>query len=405
MPTFLVNEKSVCVDCSNKVADKDCICCKTCEKTYHAVCPSAPDNDTKICSKTFLTHFLTNSANKPNFMWQCNSCKTTDEITNVATLKNMIVKMDKTHTEQISRLTDLVTQLVNKVDGVTTANQTATVNNDNAWSDNSSVSKIKSSFLVKPDEQGKKIRPNHVRKIATDKGIPVESVFEKENGDLFVNLPDKESCDEITQVLSESHDTNKVVKLTTKLPTISILNVTAKDMKNDLNEDLSTDEVKNHICRQNKAIDQLIAAGGQLEIVYCRPPPPGKKFYTLAARVSPNIRDALAKMKMKIYLGTCVHPIVDRFHVRRCNLCQSFGHYAQHCTPDTKIVCGFCTESHKSESCPNKTKDHTFHKCSNCEESGLSSVGHSSFWPKCPSYLAAQQKLSKTIAYNYDNLN
>ena len=405
MPTFLVNEKSVCVDCSNKVADKDCICCKTCEKTYHAVCPSASDNDTKICSKTFLTHFLTNSANKPNFMWQCNSCKTTDEITNVATLKNMIVRMDKTHTEQISQLTDLVNQLIKKVDGVSSPNHPLTVNKDIAWSDNNAVSKIKSSFIVKPDGQGKKIQPKDVRKIATEKGIPVDSVFEKENGDLFVNLPDKQSCDEITQELSESHDTNKVVKLASRLPTISILNLTAKDMQNDVNEDLSTDEVKNYICRQNKVIDQLVTAGGQFDIVYSRPPPPGKKFYTLAARVSPNIRDALQKMKMKIYLGTSVHPIVDRFHVRRCNLCQSFGHYAQHCTPDTNVVCGFCTDNHKSENCPNKTKDHTFHKCSNCEKSGLSSAGHSSFWPKCPSYVSAQQKLSKTIGYNYDNLN
>ena len=178
-----------------------------------------------------------------------------------------------------------------------------------------------------------------------------------------------------------------------------------KNMKNDANEDLTATEVKTHICKQNKILEQLVTQGEQLDIVYCKPPPLGKKFYTVAARVSPAVRNALEKLKMKIYFGTSIHTVVDRFYVRRCNLCQSFGHYANQCKPDTSVVCGFCTENHKSEACPQKDKDHTHHKCSNCQASGLSSVGHAAFWPKFPAYLAAQQKLSKTISYDYNSLN
>ena len=408
MPDFHVNDKSLCEDCNNKVADKDCITCRNCQKVYHAVCSSAPDKENQICGKTFLSTFLLNSSNKPNFMWLCNSCKTRDEMDSVATLKCMFTRMEKTHTDQINQLTNLVKELMDKVNGQTNkTTDTQTVHaKDTVWGDKQGVSQVKASLVAKRnDNNGKTVKPKDVRKIAADKGIPINSVIEKDNGDLLVNLPDKTSCDQISQILTESHDTNKVIKLPSRLPTVSILNITSNDMKNDTNEDLTMDEVKTHICNQNKILDELVTEGEQFDIVYCKPPPQGKKFYTVAARVSPTVRNALHKMKMKIYFGTSVHTVVDRFFVRRCNNCQSFGHYAQQCTPDTAVVCGFCTENHKSESCPQKDRDHTDHKCSNCKTAGLNSVGHATFWPKCPAYLAAQQKLSKTISYDYKSLN
>ena len=54
------------------------------------------------------------------------------------------------------------------------------------------MSNIKSSLLAKVNEQGKKVAPKDVRKIAVDQGILVDSVIEKDNGDLYVNLQDKD---------------------------------------------------------------------------------------------------------------------------------------------------------------------------------------------------------------------
>lgn len=407
MPDFQVNDKSLCEDCTNKVADRDCITCRNCQNVFHAVCPSAPDKDSQICGKTFLSTFLLNSSNKPNFMWLCNPCKTQDEMDSVATLKNMFTRMEKSHSDQISQLTNLVKELMAKVNAQSneTAEKQPAHAKETVWGDKDAITQIKSSLVAKPNDNGKTVKPKDVRKIAAEKGIPVRSVIEKENGDLLVNLPDKTSCDQISQILTENHDKNKVIKLTSRLPTVSILNITSNDMKNDENQDLTATDVKTHICKQNKILEQLVTEGEQLDIVYCKPPPPGKKFYTVAARVSPAVRNALEKLKMKIYFGTSIHTVVDRFYVRRCNLCQSFGHYANQCKPDTAVVCGFCTENHKSEACPQKDRDHTNHQCSNCKTAGLNCVGHATFWPKCPAYLTAQQKLSKTISYDYNSLN
>ena len=56
---------------------------------------------------------------------------------------------------------------------------------------------------MKPDDKGKKIKPADVQKIATDKSIPVDNVFQRDNGDVFVNLPDESSRDAIEEHLAE----------------------------------------------------------------------------------------------------------------------------------------------------------------------------------------------------------
>ena len=401
MSDFLVDNRSICTACNTKVADKDCLTCNTCECLYHAVC-SVSDKDTKLCGKSFLDTFKTNSNSRPNFSWQCDSCKTQTETDNVATLKNMFLRLERSHTTQIKQLTDLVTALSAKVTELSTPKEPGA---GTVWGDQNRVTKVRSSFIAKPDVHGKKVEPNDVRKIATDKGIPVDSVIEADNGDLFVNLPDEESRNEISQLLGQSHEDNEMVMLTAKSPTISIRDITVRDMRNDDNEDLTTSQIKVDLCKQNKAIDYLVKKGSKLDVVYCKKPPEGKKFYTVVARVSPDIRDVVGKMKMKIHFGTSVHGVVDRFHIRRCNLCQAFGHYANKCSPDTAVVCGYCTEGHKSDDCPHKAKDHTHHTCNNCKVADLPATGHAAFWQKCPAYLTAQQKLAKTISYDYKSSN
>jgi hypothetical protein len=142
--------------------------------------------------------------------------------------------------------------------------------------------------------------------------------------------------------------------------------------------------------------------GSELRVVFTRKPPHGKKFYTVVIRVSPDIRTLLKNRRNKIHIGVSVHNIVDRFHVRRCNRCQGLGHYADKCDESKPVVCGFCAKAHLSDACPEKNKDHTHHKCINCSGEELEASGHAAFWTKCPTYVAAQEKMKKTISYDYD---
>ena len=136
--------------------------------------------------------------------------------------------------------------------------------------------------------------------------------------------------------------------------------------------------------------------------MFVRPPPHGKIFYTVVLRVSPDIRTVIKNMKHKLHMGVSVHNIVDRFHVKRCYRCQGLWHYENKCPTTNHLVCGFCAKDHRSDDCPDKNKPHTHHKCINCSGEGLEASGHPAFWTKCPVYLAAQNKMKKTIAYDYD---
>ena len=401
---FKVNESSICSSCNQKVSDTQGLTCMECDCFFHGVCPSAADKDTQLCNATFLASFLKPSV-KPNFTWTCDICKTESETNKVATLRQQIKSISTVHTAQINTLINLVTDLTVKVDKISETKAKPDEIATTVWGDKNKVQKMKSALVIKPDGHGKKVNANVVRKFAANEGIPVDSVIEAVNGEMFVNLPDEESRDRVGQFLEETHSSNPIVKLMSKLPTIAVMGVTSRDVKNDEDEDLTPAQLEQSIYKQNRSIAHLIDNGSQLKVVFVRPPPPRKLFYTVVIRVSPDIRTVIKDMKNKIYMGVSVHNIVDRFHVKRCNRCQGFGHYEDKCPPTNHLVCGFCAKDHKSDDCPAKTKNHEYHKCINCSGDGHNASGHPAFWTKCPAYITAQRKSMKTIAFDYSDLD
>ena len=400
---FKVDAASVCSTCRQKVNDNQGLKCMECDGFYHAACPSAPDNESKICTSTLLTNYVRPST-KPNFTWTCDHCLTEAESVKVATLRQLIKSISKSQNDQISELS---AQVLNLTEVVNTLSENKSPNEGTVWDQRqkSQSNKIKSALVIKPDDQGNRVNSKAVRKIADKEGIPVDSVVEMESGEMFVNVPDADSRDRVCQLLEESHSTNQVLKLKPKLPSIEIMGVTSKDVQNEDNDDLTTEELENSILRQNKAIAQLVELGSELKVVFIRKPPPRKVYYTVVIRVSPNIRDLINKMKNKIHMGVTVHNIVDRFYIRRCNRCQGLGHYEDKCATTNHLVCGYCAKEHKSDDCPDKGKDHKHHSCINCSAEGENCKGHPAFWRKCPTYKAAQKKMMNSIAYDYTNLN
>ena len=50
------------------------------------------------------------------------------------------------------------------------------------------------------------------------------------------------------------------------------------------------------------------------------------------ANVSTTLRDGFYLYKNKVTIGLVLCKIYDRFHVKRCNNCQKFGHYMNECS-------------------------------------------------------------------------
>lgn len=422
----------------NKKISEEKIKCSHCDTVYHATCsPTDP-----ICTnKAFLKSFIAISSNKLNFSWLCDHCLTLSEQDKVATtseqiagLRDVVVKLrddkiisvDELKTQMSKEIQELKTKM-NDEFNLLTESCTSSINsqmldvkhhvqqvfetqkeqsnnnvNNNVWSDPLRTEKIKSALLVKPTAQRDKVDTQKVRKIVTDNRIPVDSVVESQNGDLFVNLPDEESRDKVSNLIEESG--NEVVKLQSKLPTVSLMGMTVKEMKNEEGEDFSKTDLEESICNLNKPIADLVSEGAVFKVVYIKPPKRNQEFYTVVARVSPEIRKVIYKNRDKVHIHARVHNINDRFYIKRCNHCQQLGHYADKCQCDHP-VCGFCAQRHDSDECPVRNKPHKDHKCINCSESGFEDKGHPAFWTKCPTYKAAQDKLKKSISFDYNNLN
>ena len=432
MRPYEIDNVGVCSQCTKKIGDEK-IKCTHCDAYFHATCNSADP----ICRTTFLKTFHGNTI-KRNFTWSCDDCLTFTEQNKVATLSQQIAGLNQTvqklvasHSKdgiktlmdrEFTQLTEFVnTEIRNRITEVATtlskqfvALKSELTNNlpvpiqppnvsGTVWDDSDRLKKVKSTMLIKPDAEGKKVNPKEVRKIVTREGIPVDSLVEVQNGNVYVNCPDKQSRDRVSDLLGESHAGNPVEKLQAKLPTVSILRVTADDMKKDDDSEFTKSELESDIYKQNKLVAQLIDNGSVLKVVYIKSPSRDQVFYTVAARVSPDIRILLHKLKNKIHMGLRVHSIVDRFHVLRCNNCMGLGHYADKCEHNT--VCGYCTENHKSDDCPDKRKPHTEHKCVNCRLSEFDPNGHPAFWSKCRAYKENQEKLKRTIGFDYTSLN
>ena len=445
MRLFELNTTGICTTCNKKVSEEK-IKCSSCEKYFHATCsPTDP-----ICTnKAFLKTFINTSANKLNFSWMCDHCLTLSENDRVAlmseqisALRNAVTQLaeDKSVsadelkaqmkaqmsqefsllTEHITsdikaRITEQVTQQINdqvtqefekftasqsaEFDKLTTtisANASDPTPSDNTgpiWKSRQSDKDLRASLMVKPDEYGNPIDPQKVKKIILENGVPVDKITVSSSGDTFINLPNLKSREKLQPLLERDHNDHNILLLKKKLPQISILDVT---------DDLSKEDIKTGLISQNEAISTLVDSGHELSVVFTRPPPHGKLYHQVTVRVSPEIRRAIKAAGNKVHLSDGHCRVADNFHIKRCNKCQSFGHYASKCKPDSQDICGYCGEHHKSSECLIKNSPSHTHKCCNCETAGLENFeGHSTFWRDCPAYKIQQDKLKGAIAYDY----
>ena len=222
-----------------------------------------------------------------------------------------------------------------------------------------------------------------------DNGIPVNKVVVADSGETYINLPDQKSRDKLCPLL-KSND-NEVIALKAKFPTITIL---------DVKDELTKDQIKQGLCRQNEYIGKLVEEENEeLEVVYQRPPPAGKPYHKISVRVSPLIRKCIAKHGDRVYLCRKSCRIDDSYFVRRCNNCQAYGHYADKCKADNP-TCAYCGEHHRSDSCAMKDSHRRTHLCWNCRAAGFDVFeGHNTYDRECPAYKIQQDKLKNAVAY------
>ena len=427
---FLLSKTGQCETCEVKVGEKEIVQCRCCDQRFHAICGKVEKHQKISSNVSFFQAYLTAKA---NFSWACDVCLTKEEESQISTVNEKFCSLSTDLANLTTLVQNLTTQIPDKVtpnmdeikaelslefstritqefdqvktilrdeiaslETVKTA-QIPTDLSETEWPSfpHNKSKETRTSLVVKRDEaSGKSVDLDKLEKTLIDHGIRVNSVHVSDTGDTFINLPDKSSSEKLQPLIRDAEPTNEIHTLKSKLPCIALLGVTRPYTK---------PEIENMILKQNTVIASLVEKGSQLKVLYTKVPEGDNTFHQVVLRVSPDIRRAIKSSGNKLHMGRVVHKVVDRFYIRRCNGCQSFGHYQDKCPTKASPICGYCSEAHQSKNCPIKNGPHTAYTCHNCSTGGLVANGHSTFFRDCPAYKLQQKKLEKSIDYDYQS--
>ena len=258
---------------------------------------------------------------------------------------------------------------------------------------------FKRSVLVLNDQDNKTSSFDSVKQIITDKSIHVDKTYVNKKGETVFVFPTENDREKLYTEVKSAHPTVKThLKPADRLPTISIAN---------LSQQYSEESLTQQILHSHPDIKQL--AGQQSEcflVLNVKRQIKNPDKYQATVRVSDSIRKVIENYHNRVYIGAESCKVYDHFHVKRCNKCQKYNHYAAECKA-TSPVCGHCAGDHQSNECKVDSRD-LIPCCSNCKNSkGVDSSKHThkAFDRSCPSYMIEQKKLMGNINYYRSSKN
>lgn len=396
MKQFLIDGKGKCTSCSQDVTQPDVLVCCSCNSSFHAMCTTV-EKQNYLTTASFLKIF---QKARDNFKWFCNECLTQFETSKCATIDDRIGHL----VEQVSKMSKNMNELSNTVSTLKSSHSTPLVSNsgnvNSVWSDVNRTQHVKSSLVMKPVAgDSAKTLPDltKLKDIAVKNRIQVSNIGKSKTGNTFIHCSSAADRDKLQPLLAESYNNREILPLEEKLPHITIVDI----LKATETEEVTKDAVLSQIQDQNPHIAQLIDSGEEFKVLFIKSNATSPDKFSVVVKLSCKIRDSIRSNRNRVFIGITSCRVYDRFFVKRCNKCQEFGHYKNNCTKQD--VCGYCGGNHPSEGCSLKiSPDPTKLKCANCKANNLECSGHSTFWPKCPSYIIAQKKLKSTIPY-FDN--
>jgi hypothetical protein len=397
--TVKIGDESVCPGCETTPIQEHIVQCYICKLHYHAVCEGA--NEVKLGSATMVKTFSANST-KSNFQFFCDVCLTQFE-------KNLVITED----QKITGLVKKVNTMENKLDEITkllkaNPRQKAELKPgvQSIWQDKEKLATVKAppeaAVLVlkssQTAEQNKEIR-DIVQQTVVQNKIPVtQSYTNKISGDTVMFCETVDDRDKLKNLVS--HTDNEIIMNTpaAKRPSITIVGLKSEYGKEEIIEMLA---LQNEFIKGFPAIHDNIHE--HIEIFAVRPLKNNQTCYQAFANVSTTLREGLNIYKNKVTIGLATCKIYDRYHIKRCNICQHFGHYMSDCPTPEEPACGKCGANHNTNECSSETPN-----CVNCVRDNATDCGHHVFSHKCPSLKRQQEEKKKRMnsgSLNFYNRN
>ena len=358
-----------------KNAQSEQLKCFSCEKRYHVIECTAP----KLCTPTFLRTIWPNlESSYPCITFICQFCRENKK------LKDENIMMDRvSHIEQdIREMKQLLVETKhNQVPAAPipaptfaqiTANKPAAI-------------VIKPSEDTEDDQDITEDNLEELRNIAIEKSAEVLTTYKNRQGNQVIVCQNEKSKAVLMPHLTEKFPNKTIVTPPPRWPTITIKDIQGKYETNQLHEVIK---------RQNERVE---VSPDNFKVIFTKEVHDAPGTYYAVARVSDKVRDQLKTNRNALCIGLHSCKVRDRFFVRRCNHCQELGHFHGQCKAE-RPICAKCSGSHDTRTCQS-----TRFKCHNCTVDGSTNTNHATYSPKCPVYIAAQEKVKDKISYYQKN--
>ena len=386
-----VDEGSVCASCNITPIAEQVVQCFVCKFHFHGYCEPA-GNDLHLGSKTMVKTFLSAST-KSNFKFFCDTCLTTYE-------RNLV----ETENQKITALTEKVGKMETKLDEITkllkSPNQPMHVAQKpvtkTCWDDTEKLSQIKAPkpkpqlIIKKSNEENQ----NKIKETLIQNKVQVTESFKNKEGDLVVTCETEEQRETLKTLVTTTSSGTEVRTPKGKRSSITIVGFPKEHTKEEILQLLVLQNgfIKG-FANQNKIEEHI-------EIFSVKPLKNKNDYYQAFASVSPTLREGIKHFKNRVSIGFTTCRVYDRYHVKRCNICQHFGHYAKDCPIPDEHACGKCGNNHLTNDCENEERT-----CINCVRmSGYTSqCNHSTFDYKCPTLKKQQEEEKKKQSSNILN--
>jgi len=391
-----------CNLCKKISAPNEHVQCLICRFSFHAVCSSV-SNDDKLATKTTVTNFLLGSTKK-NFAFLCDICLTTLERDTAESDTQRINTLENNMSTMNNQLSE-IKQLLMKKDMPDLSTKAVTVeksksnNSSSIWFNKERLQTVKAppapSVLVvgkSSDEDNDQKNMEVVEKVIMENNIGLQKSYKNKSGELVIVCDSKESRDNLSTIVDSIDKKIPTKSPNGKRPTIAIVG---------LYKEYTKDEISAMFVKQNDFIKKFATTNNiadHCKVLVVRPTKRNPNIFQAFLSVSAVLRDGIKQHNDKITIGLTSCKVYDQYHVKRCNKCQFFGHYAKDCQ-STEAHCAKCGDMHETENCTSKTK-----KCVNCVRSDEEKNDHYAFDMDCPSILTQQSILKNLLEREHLNL-
>ena len=376
---------SICTGCEDTPQRDQCVKCTLCDSVFHAICPVVPE--AQLGSKTMVKTFVSLST-KSNFKFFCDICSTKFE-------SDMETSGDQKMTgllSKVSGLEDKKDQIMKLLPKTAQTDKSIPIKESiKFWSDENAMRRVKdpeSILVIKKSatpEQNHEIH-DEVQQTMERNNIPVDRSVMKKEGDTVMVFKTKNDRDKLKGLLENSNQQIETTAPSEKRPSIAIVGLKRQYEKDEIVKML---ELQNGFIKRFASTNNL---DDHIEVFAIRPLKNNAESFQAFANVSTTLREGLNIYKNRVTIGLVSCKVYDRFHVKRCNNCQHFGHYMKDCPSPETTVCGKCSGNHNTRDC-----ESDIIKCINCVREKRENDNHHTFHHTCPSLCAQQDALKKKM--------